>query len=60
MRVDDSDRLVGVAGLADHVEVRAEVAPQAGSPDRVIVGEDDPHLPQISHVGIPLSTRLPR
>ena len=43
VRRDDGDRLVGVAGLADDVEVRAEVGPDPGSPDRVVVGQHHPH-----------------
>ena len=49
VRADHLDRLVGVAGLADDVEVAAEVGAHAGPPDRVVVGEDDAHHLQVSH-----------
>ena len=46
---DHLDGLVGVAGLADDVEVAAEVGAHAGAPDRVVVGQDDADHLQLSH-----------
>ena len=43
---DDRHGLVGIAGLAHDVEELAEVRADARSPDGVVVGQHDPHLPR--------------
>ena len=46
---DHGDGLVGVAGLADDVEVAAQVGAHPAAPDRVVVGQHHAHGLQVCH-----------
>src|SRR5690606_2063436 len=55
-----SDGFVRVGSFGDHVEVVAEISANAGSPDRMVVGNDDSDGTQRTHkrTSVPRPARL--